>query len=528
MKQIRRTFLIFLVLLFLCAYLPMMTPSSSAVTVPTLVLQSDTAANPIMDHFLDFEAYHSGGPFTVTFQWKADNLQPIDSTDPDSYGTVIIFGTSYGSISQQANPNLIITANTDWITQSFTFQNVGTYSIAGVNLPGNFLRFALWNAKGELRIRHLTIQNAAGDVVYSLNTDPSVQRVVADMQQDGLTSKEFADISIEGYADFSWMAGQYGLGRYAAYITISDGPMPTIPTPGSVSPGSRPTSPPSTSTWPCTTGHKWDDHDVCQVCSKPLSTGTTPVNTCTNPTGHVYLNDYCMYCNEISPWYAACLKGQHGFNAFKICITCGYRDPNSPICPGEHTFRNGVCRDCGQPDPNITYPKPSATYSVPTYTLPPTPPPSTRPGQTTCSTGHCYLNGICIHCDAADPWHVSIPNTSARPVTQYTGASSSTYKPTTRPSSRPATVTNATGHTVVNTNAPVLMQPDYSLNAEQNAPVSSPNSTAAGQNSSTPSTTSQNSGTPAHSFDPMWIIVIAVVSLAIIGGTVAFVFIKKR
>ena len=526
MKQIRRLFLVLLVLLFLCAYLPMMTPSSSAVTAPTMVLQSTTAVNPILDYPLDFDIYSSGGPFTVTFQWKTDNLQPLDSSDPASYGTVLIYGTSYGSIEQQANPNLTIFANTDWTTQSFVFQNVGTYSYSSVTLPGNFLRFALWNAKGELRVRNLIIQNAAGDVVYNLNTDPAVQRIITDMQKDGLTEKDHPDIYIEGYYDFTWAVGQYGLGRYNAFVSITDAPMPTISRPASTNSNSAPTRPPSSTTWPCTTGHKWnDDHNMCQVCSKPYSTGTKPVNTCTNETGHVYLNHYCMYCGEISPWHAACLRGEHGYNAYKICVHCGYRDPSSPICPGEHDFRNGVCRDCGQTDPNISYPPVSATYSIPTATLSTTQPPSSKPGQTTCSTGHHYLNGICIHCDAADPWHVSIPNTSA---TQYTGASSLTYKPTTRPSSRPATVTNATGHTVVNTNAPVLMQPEYSLNADQNTPVSSPNSTAADQNSSTPSTTPQNSGTPAHSFDPMWIIVIAVVSLAIIGGTVAFVFIKKR
>lgn len=526
MKQIRRLFLVLLVLLFLCAYLPMMTPSSSAVTAPTMVLQSTTAANPILDYPLDFDIYSSGGPFTVTFQWKTDNLQPLDSNDPASYGTVIIYGTSYGSIEQQANPNLTIFANTDWTTQSFVFQNVGTYSYSSVTLPGNFLRFALWNAKGELRVRNLIIQNAAGDVVYNLNTDPAVQRIITDMQKDGLTEKNHPDIYIEGYYDFTWSVGQYGLGRYNAFVSITDAPMPTISRPASTNSNSVPTRPPSSTTWPCTTGHKWDDHDVCQVCSKPLSTGTTPVNTCTNPTGHVYLNHYCMYCGEISPWYAGCLKGQHGYNAYKICVHCGYRDPNSPICPGEHDFRNGVCRDCGQTDPNISYPPVSATYSIPTATLSTTQPPSSKPDQTTCSTGHCYLNGICIYCHIADPWHTLPPTTSTQPLTQPNDNHSSlTGKPTTRPTIRPVTATNATASTVLeDANFPVLMQPDFTFNAEQDLPASSPSTTVTGQSTSTP----QDSATPAQSIDPTWVIVIAVIALTTVGGIVAFVVMKKR
>lgn len=518
MKQIRRTFLLFLVLLFLCAFLPMMTPFSSAVTAPTMVLQSTTAANPILDYPLDFDIYSSGGPFTVTFQWKTDNLQPLDSNDPASYGTVIIYGTSYGSIEQQANPNLTIFANTDWTTQSFVFQNVGTYSYSSVTLPGNFLRFALWNAKGELRVRNLIIQNAAGDVVYNLNTDPAVQRIITDMQKDGLTEKNHPDIYIEGYYDFTWSVGQYGLGRYNAFVSITDAPMPTISRPASTNSNSAPTRPPSSTTWPCTTGHRWDANDMCQVCSKYLTTGTKPVNTCTNATGHAYLDNYCMYCGEISPWYAACLQGQHGFNAYKVCVHCGYQDPSSPLCSGSHSYRNGVCINCGYSDPGSPYPNSSFTSSVSTTT------PTTLPAS--CVDGHWFYNGFCMKCNQPDPDFTRPPTTG---LTQPTGTTypGTTGAPTTKPTNATSQIcigrptTQPTGQAYVTQQT---LAEDY--NMVMNQPLST--QTAPSSSSTQMASSSAPNDTPDEPTDPTFIIVIAVVTVLALGCIITIVLLKKK
>jgi len=222
-------------------------PPASAAVNPVLVLGSTTAVNPILDHILSADLFASGGPFTVTFDWKAVGIKYNDASDPNAaHAFVGITGTVYGTLNNQNVSAPSIKGTTDWEKVSFQFQNVGTYPLSGTNMPGNILRFGLWKAKGELHIRNLVIKSANGTVKYRLNTDPVVAQAVANTRAQGLTECALDELAAIDFKNCPWEAGQYSTGNYNSYIYWEDaenGNVTTIPT---TKPTTAPTTAPTT------------------------------------------------------------------------------------------------------------------------------------------------------------------------------------------------------------------------------------------------------------------------------------------
>ena len=511
MKQIRRTFLLFLVLLFLCAFLPMMTPATSAVATPTLVLKSSTATNPILDHPLDFETYHSGGPFTVTFEWRACQLQPLGNDDP--YATVLVYGAVFGSTTnQQADPGLTITGSTGWQTRSFTFQNVGTYSISGVNLPGNFLRFALWQSSGELRIRNLVIQNAAGEILYDLNTDPTIQQALSITQNVGMYQCDISVLSEVNYENCPWLAGQFGTGSYTASVLSMDADPISV-----------------------TTGKQTSTTTRLTSTSRPIATGTvTRPTTCVYITDHTFQDGFCIYCGLAHPGPVYCELGLHVY-LHGYCLYCA--QPISDPCANSHTYQNGFCVNCAASDPNYdpcanghTYRSGYCIYCLDREggpfltTIYPTTTPTTLPAS--CVDGHVFYNGFCMKCNQPDPDFTRPPTTGLpQPTgTTYPGTTGApTTKPTNatsqlcigRPTAQPTGQAYVTQQTLAEDSNMVMNQPV----STQTAPTSSSTQIAS---SSAPS------DTPDEPTDPTFIIVIAVVTVLALGCIITIVLLKKK
>lgn len=255
MKRFAKIMAVLLLALLLVSLLPSLDMPASAATIPVLVLDSTTATASILDHILDFNTYKSGGPFTVTYEWKC-NLKPISAAITDVYASVQSIGTTYGTTTDQPESGIRISGNTDWTKVSYTFQNVGTYPMVGSNIPGNVFRFRIHDAKGQLYVKNLVIKNAAGTVLYSLNNDSVVAQLVSEMEASGLTQADMSELGRISFDNCPWMANQFDTGKYTSYVlletatpvTSSSITRPTTTKPTTAPPTQPPTQPPAPST----------------------------------------------------------------------------------------------------------------------------------------------------------------------------------------------------------------------------------------------------------------------------------------
>ena len=254
MKLISKVLTVLLLAVMVLSLLPNLNAPVSAASTAVLVLDSSNATAPILDHLLDIDTYGKGGPFTVTYEWKC-NIKAISAAKPDAYASVQSIGTVYGSMQDQPESGIRISGNTNWTQVSYTFQNVGTYPMVGSNLPGNVFRFRLHDAKGQLYVKNLVIKNAAGNIVYNLNTDPVVNQLVDQMEINGMTQADMSELAAISFEGCPWVANQFETGKYTSYVILESGSVTTSSsiTRPTTHPTTVPTTAPPTTTTPPTT-----------------------------------------------------------------------------------------------------------------------------------------------------------------------------------------------------------------------------------------------------------------------------------
>lgn len=381
MRLLKKALVFALMAACICTCLPALQPKAQAAGTPQINLIPTTAVNPYVDCFLDAKTFSSGGPFTVSFEWKATNIKTNDAADPNAYHAFVgITGTIKGSSNSQASSGVPgIKDTTDWIKQSFQFQNVGTYTASGADYPGNFLRFGMWKAKGTLSIRNLTIKNTAGTIVYAMNSDDVIIDFCQSMDAAGITETSLANLGASN-TNCKWTSGQFSTGKYTATFSVDiSGGSSTIVT----------TNKPTTSS----TTQKPTTIPTTRPTTAPTTSPTTaPTTRPTNPCyyGHTYRDGSCIFCGVSDPYYVPtaatttkkpatstskkpvtthpCVMGHSFVDGF--CFYCGEPDPDYVYdpCRWGHDFANGICTVCGTMDPNYT----------PTTTHPTTPPAATQ------------------------------------------------------------------------------------------------------------------------------------------------------
>lgn len=234
MKLLSKILVVLIAVVMVVSLIPAMQAPAQAAATPVLVLSATTAVNPILSHHLDYEKYSTGGPFTISFEWKG-NLKPNDASDvAGCHGLVNVTGTIYGSTSVEQknagfagyNPPQLPSGNTEWSKHSFQFQNVGTYPMTGTVKAGNIFRFGLWKARGSMYIKNVLIKNAAGEVMYDLNADPIVAQAVSNTQALGLTECDMTELAAIDYEHCPWVAGQFSSGNYTSTLTFEAGDVP--------------------------------------------------------------------------------------------------------------------------------------------------------------------------------------------------------------------------------------------------------------------------------------------------------------
>ena len=376
MKAFARILVVLLLAVMVFGMIPSMESSADAAGNPIMVINPTTAVNPILDHKLDFNTFSSGGPFTVTFDWKCD-LQLNDPSKGEYFASVIVEGTVYGSTTQtQVYPGYRINGKTGWQTKSFQFQNVGVYNVSGSNLPGGVLRFYVLYAKGEFQIRNLTIKNAAGTVLYNLNTDPIVAQAMTNMRNQGMSEIDMSELAAIDYENCPWVAGQFATGAYSCFLREDSSSTQTttssITRPSTTKPPVNTTQPPVNTTQPPVNTTK----PPVNTTQPPVNTTKPPVqNTTKNPgvtdpcaKGHNYVNGSCTRCGITQPGYLP-----------PVNTTVPPVDgPSAPIVTNPPILDNNTTVPTQAPTPNVTQPSAPSQYddggsdqkeSGPDYTL---------------------------------------------------------------------------------------------------------------------------------------------------------------
>lgn len=143
------------------------------------------------------------------------------------------------------------------------------------------------------------------------------------------------------------------------------------------------------------------------TASTTLSTTMKPTAQSTQPTtkdpcadGHTYQNGYCIYCTDPDPDYNdPCANGHYFLDGF--CINCGIPDPLSDPCANGHTYDGGrYCIYCSYANPNYDPCANGHTYNGGKYCVYCL---HHNPNYDPCANGHSYTGGVCIYCGSPMP-----------------------------------------------------------------------------------------------------------------------------
>lgn len=117
------------------------------------VLDCETDINPQFHFTLKKDSYASGGPFTVSYKVKLDNLAPIGDTTDQSF-----------RMTGTAGDNVVNTPNV-WVDVTGSFDNL---------TEDGKISMYLWYASCKLTFADFTIKNAANEIVYSMAQDTAL------------------------------------------------------------------------------------------------------------------------------------------------------------------------------------------------------------------------------------------------------------------------------------------------------------------------------------------------------------------
>lgn len=183
--------------------------------------------NPLIRIFLHKDMFGSGGPFTIKAEYKVENFGKQSAKNEPVVLCDIYTKESMGSEKTQDMRQIKIETNTDgWqelkATEGaakgnyITFNNVDRLPM-GSDLPEYYLLNIgpCW-AKCDLYVRNFRIENAAGQVVYSWDTDEDLNAL--------LEGKDKADLNDIGQINPEAMNIATGFGSGpAAQFTVSRG-----------------------------------------------------------------------------------------------------------------------------------------------------------------------------------------------------------------------------------------------------------------------------------------------------------------
>ena len=204
MKHLSKLMALVLVLAMIVVFIPALeAPASAASNEFYISFTNESHENPILDFYLNFEKFKSGGPFHLSLEIKVENIDywehPFKGTIDENYSIkTYIEGTKFGSTEKQdgsASTGDVSRQGKGWKKYEFDFENVGFIGVSGQTIPCNIMRTFFWHCIGTVNIRNVLIKNAAGEVVYDMNKDEDLMAMVADMKDNGVTESDMSNLA---------------------------------------------------------------------------------------------------------------------------------------------------------------------------------------------------------------------------------------------------------------------------------------------------------------------------------------------
>ncbi len=161
-----------------------------------------TDINPFLRFFVKKDKFGSGGPFTVKVDVKVENFKRMSTTEgPSCFLNVLTLETNQG---KQEGQQVSILKNTDgWVDMKradgeyVTLSNVDKGClIDGVKQDYYLVDFGIYYLKADVYFSNFRVENAAGKVVYSWDTDPDLQALMNDAAANGKDKANLRDIGL--------------------------------------------------------------------------------------------------------------------------------------------------------------------------------------------------------------------------------------------------------------------------------------------------------------------------------------------
>lgn len=145
-------------------------------TAKMITLTTKTDINPFIRIGLHKRTFATGGPFTVRCDMKIDSFQKtkpdgnifvniVDGRDPDPNNMTV-----WLNVYRKATDGWVEMTNEDG--SYITFNNINKVLISGAFEEFALLQFGAYYTNAVVSYRNFRVFNAAGDIVYSWNTDP--------------------------------------------------------------------------------------------------------------------------------------------------------------------------------------------------------------------------------------------------------------------------------------------------------------------------------------------------------------------
>lgn len=174
--------------------------------------------NPFIRFFINKKICGTGGPFTVSMDLKVENFRRF--AGKDNYSAFVHL--MHQDTDHKMASKFSVQKNIDWTNVKFNINNINYTIIDGAIREYCLIDVGIIYAKAILYVRNFKITNAAGKVVYSIDTDPDL---------DGL--KDLRDIG-EKNPEPILLNASFGQSGSAKYPILSDTNTTTATTKGVV------------------------------------------------------------------------------------------------------------------------------------------------------------------------------------------------------------------------------------------------------------------------------------------------------
>lgn len=142
--------------------------------------------NPFIRFFPNKEKCGTGGPFTFSVDVKIEGYArlPGHTNDNSVFINLMHQDTEHKMTSLKSWKS-----NIDWTTFSYQFNNISATLIDGSMREYALIDIGVIYAKAKVSIRNFKITNKAGNVVYSIDTDPDLEGI-SDLRDIGSNNPE--------------------------------------------------------------------------------------------------------------------------------------------------------------------------------------------------------------------------------------------------------------------------------------------------------------------------------------------------